>query len=209
MFAAFVLTIPALVVPLLEPPATRDCQFGRMGDPVADERALAVFADAVDRYAHLRFRLERGFPPVWALSDLEQREFAAEQLRAALRDARPTARAGDIFTAAVADALRFRIANALREHNYDLEAMTFATDEEGDLADFSPPIVNKPWPWGTPHVVWPAALKVLPQLPPGLEFRFVSRDLVLLDAHADLVVDILEFALPGMSAPATDHFGSY
>jgi hypothetical protein len=38
-------------------------------------------------------------------------------------------------------------------------------------------------------VKWPA-------LPPELAYRFVGRDLVLVDVHANLVVDILDLALP-------------
>jgi hypothetical protein len=44
--------------------------------------------------------------------------------------------------------------------------------------------------------MWPALLQVLPPLPRELEYRFVDRDLVLIDIHADLVVDILKEALP-------------
>jgi hypothetical protein len=39
-------------------------------------------------------------------------------------------------------------------------------------------------------------LDVLPALPEGLQFRFVARDLVLVDIDADLVVDVLPDALP-------------
>ena len=35
-----------------------------------------------------------------------------------------------------------------------------------------------------------------PALPPELAYRFVGRDLVLVDVHANLVVDILDLALP-------------
>ena len=36
----------------------------------------------------------------------------------------------------------------------------------------------------------------LPSLPTELEYRFVNRDIVLWDVHADLVVDIIPNALP-------------
>ena len=42
----------------------------------------------------------------------------------------------------------------------------------------------------------PAILATLTPLPQGLEYRFVYRDLVLVDVGANLVVDILENALP-------------
>jgi len=34
------------------------------------------------------------------------------------------------------------------------------------------------------------------QLPEGLEYRFVNRDLVLVDLEADLIVDVLHDAVP-------------
>ena len=42
----------------------------------------------------------------------------------------------------------------------------------------------------------PDILHVLPPLPDELQYRLVDRDLVLIDMHADLVVDILPGALP-------------
>jgi hypothetical protein len=39
-------------------------------------------------------------------------------------------------------------------------------------------------------------LDVLPELPEELEYRFAGRDLVLIDIHAELVVDVLRRALP-------------
>jgi hypothetical protein len=49
--------------------------------------------------------------------------------------------------------------------------------------------------------MWPTLLRVLPELPAELEYRFSDRDLVLIDGHANVVVDILENALP---APPCD-----
>jgi hypothetical protein len=41
----------------------------------------------------------------------------------------------------------------------------------------------------------PAVLQALPPLPPELQYRMVGCDLVLIDVHADLIVDILPYAL--------------
>jgi hypothetical protein len=37
---------------------------------------------------------------------------------------------------------------------------------------------------------------MLPELPPGLAYRFVGRDLVLKDIKAELVVDLIPNAIP-------------
>ena len=44
--------------------------------------------------------------------------------------------------------------------------------------------------------MWSSVLAALPPLPHELQYRFVGRDLVLVDTHADLVVDILRNAVP-------------
>jgi hypothetical protein len=42
----------------------------------------------------------------------------------------------------------------------------------------------------------PAMLRRLPELPPELEYRFVGRDLVLVDILTSVVVDVLRDAVP-------------
>jgi hypothetical protein len=37
----------------------------------------------------------------------------------------------------------------------------------------------------------------LPPLPKDLEYRFLGRDLILLDIHANLIVDFIPAAIPG------------
>ena len=56
--------------------------------------------------------------------------------------------------------------------------------------------VNATLPPGIGRPAWPADYNALPDLPAELEYRFVGRNLVLLDAEATLVVDVLREALP-------------
>jgi hypothetical protein len=42
----------------------------------------------------------------------------------------------------------------------------------------------------------PTLMLMLPELPPGLAYRFVGRDLVLKDIKAELVVDLIPNAIP-------------
>jgi hypothetical protein len=59
------------------------------------------------------------------------------------------------------------------------------------------PDVNGRWPEGVPQPSMPLhVLAVLPRLPPELEYRFMNRDLVLWDAHANVIVDYIKRALP-------------
>jgi hypothetical protein len=43
--------------------------------------------------------------------------------------------------------------------------------------------------------MWPFLLEALPHLPHELQYRMIGRDLVLVDTHADLVVDIMRNAI--------------
>jgi hypothetical protein len=42
----------------------------------------------------------------------------------------------------------------------------------------------------------PQVLAALPRLPEDLEYRFIGSRLILLDVHAQIVVDFIEDALP-------------
>jgi hypothetical protein len=59
-----------------------------------------------------------------------------------------------------------------------------------------PPQVNGRFPWEWGAAVPSCVLNALPDLPEELEYRFARRTLVLVDTHADLVVDIMLGALP-------------
>lgn len=211
MFTPVILAIPALVAPLTMP-LTRDCQLGRFGDPPGQAQALVEFDMAVNDYARLHRRLEPAWPPPWLMADPEQIERAAGALRKAIRAARPEAVPGSLFTLAVAEVFRSRIAAALREHDDDMKVPVLQPDESVGEDGWAP-AVHDAWPWGTPGTTWPI-LSLLPPLPPELEYRVVGRDLILLDVHAALVVDLLNGALPTeascverLAAPGDDFVG--
>jgi hypothetical protein len=71
--------------------------------------------------------------------------------------------------------------------------------ERDDEAAFGvgPVVVNSRFPHGRGNAMWPAMLAALPALPAELQYRFVDRELVLIDIDASLVVDVLPDALPG------------
>lgn len=194
MLTPVLLTFPTLLLPMLLSSPTRDCRFERMGDPAADARAIASFESAVNDYASLHRRLERAWPPMWFISDLEQVESIAREFRAVLRDARPQAARGGFFTPDVADLFQFRVAGTVREQHLDLEVITSLADEAGMESSWTPAI-NEPLPWAAAGTLSPV-FEALPALPLELEYRLVGRDLVLLDGHANMVIDILDLAAP-------------
>ena len=127
-------------------------------------------------------------------ADPEQLQRHVKRLAEALRTERTAARVGDVFRPAIASLFKRRLAHAIRQSA--LRGETF----EPQLAPEDEPRleVNDAFPWIAGQGMPPAILATLTPLPPGLEYRFVYRDLVLLDVGANLVVDILENALPLM-----------
>jgi len=60
--------------------------------------------------------------------------------------------------------------------------------------------INTEYPSGAPRsTVPPSLLLTLPTLPDCLHYRFVGRDLVLVDSVAQLIVDFLPAAAPDLA----------
>lgn len=91
--------------------------------------------------------------------------------------------------------LRRRILEVLRERRIEPSALLAAAAEDEET--FAPrPVVNERYSWSWPSFAPPPVLAALPVLPVELQYRFVGRDLVLVDIEANLVVDVLPDALP-------------
>jgi hypothetical protein len=111
-----------------------------------------------------------------------------------IRKARPRAQAGDIFNSDIGYEFRRRIQHALQSHG---------VSEGGLLADLgrdSPDspctlAVNGSFDWRFGEMMPPSIIEALPDVPWPLQYRFVCRDLVLLDVDAGLIVDVLPDAL--------------
>jgi hypothetical protein len=188
--------VPVMLLQVLQLPApAADCELEVMAPMAVDEQVLERFDADVSAYASLHRRLERGLPPEQMFDDPEDMYGAAGVLRQALLDARPNTRPGNIFTPAAASAIRGRLEASLAYHGYEAAEIVSAIDGQR-LPRTPDPEVNGEFPWGISAGVWPSLLRALPPLPRELEYRFSHRDLVLLDTHANLVVDILENALP-------------
>lgn len=140
---------------------------------VASENSVVLaFQRATDNYAFLHRRLERRGEPL------------AE------------ARQGDLFTPAVQVVLRARIERALRAHAHtaaDVHAAELAAASDAREVLLR---VNESVPWQVATALHSCLLAALPGLPSELEFRMVGSNLVLIDMHASLIVDVLHRAVP-------------
>lgn len=163
--------------------------------PVTDDQAVQQFQQAAHDYALMHRNLERRFPPIEVTADVAGLHQAFEAMAAAVRMARPEAQPGDLFSPAVGEVLRDRIARSL-----DRQGLTAFDVRVAELADtgHAGPValkVNGSFPWAIATGMIPCILQALPPLPPELEYRMVGTDLILIDVPAGLIVDILPYAL--------------
>jgi hypothetical protein len=186
------LTISALSIAALLASAPSSAQ-----DTLTTEHAVQQFNEGVAGYVALRTRVAASVPRLEVRPDAARIFEQVDVLAGSIRAARSLAQLGDLFTRDVRLVLRIDIRDALDAAHIDV------TDLIEELeADVSPGIellpveVNGPFPWAFGAAVPPGLLDRLPALPVEVQYRFIGRNLVLVDVDANLVVDILPDALP-------------
>lgn len=204
MLAWIVLQLPLALLPTAVPPT---CQLEVLPPAALEERVLRGFDLGINQYVRLHRRLERSLPPEHLFADSEDMSLITDALHAALIDARPQAREGAIFTAAVAHVLSARLERAI-DRLGRTPAEVWIAMNRGYMSGVPEIRVNDRFPAIRYARVWPTLLAALPALPDELEYRVVDRDLVLVDVHADLVVDVLKDALPAPSAGLVRDFAA-
>jgi hypothetical protein len=196
MVTTLLFHVSLMILPLLDlPPTLADCRLKPQTPRVTDACALMEFDAAVEHYVALHRRVERHLPPERMFEDVEEMFAARAALRSAILDARPNAARGNVFTPRAASVIVELLGQAIADGGYDPADVLAAINEERPPG-VPDPELNGEFPWAIGSVMWPSFLRVLPALPTELEYRFSNRDLVLIDIHANLVVDILENALP-------------
>lgn len=203
--AALCLAVPALAVPSQKPSEKAEAAKvakkmekarGTAHQAEAERKALREFQEELAEYAVLHAK---------QLMKLGTREKADPQdaLAQALAAKRADAELGDIFQPEVQPLFRRLIAeqlegpDALAARKAMLEGNP--EDEPGEPAGSDPIVVrvNGAYPLGATRSTVPASvLATLPPLPPCLHYRFVGRDLILVDTVAGLIVDFLPAAAP-------------
>jgi len=112
-----------------------------------------------------------------------------KQLAGKIRDLRPQARQGDLFTPEVVGLFQRLVAMAMRGKDGALIRTSFQRAEPVESGHLE---VNTAYPDGLPLQSMPPSLLLnLPRLPKELEYRFVGRELILRDTQANLIVDVI------------------
>ena len=167
----------------------------RAQETLHTEHALEQFDERVAAYAALRTRAAASVPPIEVLSDLARIQAQIDTLARAIRAARSAAQPGDLFTADVRLVFRVEIRDALAAAGIAVDDLRAGLEQEAE-ADLPFVGINGPFPWAFGSAVPPVLLEALPPLPVEMQYRFIGRDLLLVDVEADLVIDILPNALP-------------
>lgn len=160
------------------------------------EASIQRFQKAVEAYVELREKVTEALPPLESSPDSENFQVEVDAIAAALREARPSAAEGDIINAEAAVVFRKRIRATLIARACTLDDI-LAAERNDQRAPLPPrPIVHDQFDWSAGSFMPACVLSVLPLLPEVLQYRFVQRDLVLVDINANLVLDVLPDALP-------------
>jgi hypothetical protein len=158
-----------------------------------DAKIQKAFADRVAAYVALHKQLEETLPTL--ADESEAAKIHAHQLALArlIAKARAGARAGDIMDRDTRALLRRLIRAVVRGP----EGQGIIKEVLDENTRPVPLQVNGPYPSTVPlSTVPPKLLSMLPRLPEEVEFRFVGRQLILFDLHAQIIADFMADALP-------------
>jgi len=149
------------------------------------EPVPAEFEQRVAAYVALHERVAVTVPAT-STDDPATLRARRQKLADGIRRARPNAAPGEIFTPAVVPYFR-RIVKS------DLKARTSGeTDAALEEVPHVPFKIHDPYPENAPLATVPALLLArMPRLPEQVEYRFISRHLILLDVGANLIVDYI------------------
>jgi hypothetical protein len=160
-----------------------------------DAAGFKEFMGHVEEYLKLHKEVEKQLPALKTKEELPEMIVAHQQAMARkIREARPDARPGDIFTHPAREAFKHVIRSVWQDPE---NATARTTLRQGDRVKGVRLHVNGIYPDAIAETTFPPSLlQKLPVLPDELAYRIVGRDLVLVDRRANLVVDLLHEALP-------------
>ena len=162
--------------------------------PAAQSPEARQFQQHVEAYMRIRGEAGRGLLP---LETSPPAELSATQtlLASRIRELRTGARQGAIFTSGISAHFRRLLTPPATGTHADgiRDFLESGAPQPGAI----PLEVNGTYPASQPYAPMPPSfLALLPPLPPGLEYRMLGRDLILLDQGANLIVDYMRDAIP-------------
>ena len=160
----------------------------------SDQQIVKTFEQRAKDYAKLREQLEEQMPKLSKEAKPEEIQTHKQQFQERVRAARVGAKQGDVFTPEASTLIR-----AIIKDEYKGKERVELRDTVLREADVKavPLRVNYPYPESQELLeMAPTLLLRLPQLPKQIRYRFVGRNLLLVDRENGLIVDYMTNALP-------------
>ena len=157
----------------------------------AESTDFPNFDRAVSEYVALHAKLRSETPGPVPNSSAKEITAASDLLANSIRRARPRASQGQFFDTDMADKIRARIKETLSNSQISIDSID---DERPTVTE---PSIYLRFPAASEMATMPPSiLRLLPALPPELEYRIVGEYLLLRDVKAALVLDYIARAVP-------------
>ena len=159
----------------------------------AEKAAIQTLETEVKEYVTLRNKVREQAPKLSNNATPEQINAYRKTLEDAMRAARKNARRGDVFKPQVADYIRRTLKTEFQgKDRKDIRDIVFETELQGVVLR-----VNYPYAQSAELSEMPATLlSKLPQLPKEVRYRFVGRNMLLVDRESNVIIDYMPDALP-------------
>jgi hypothetical protein len=155
--------------------------------------SLQEFQTRLEQYLELRNRLSSKLQPLSPTPNAAELARRQEALASAMRRARGQSKRGDLIPPRVAQLIATIVRDDFQRRNPTAKMGVF---EEVPAAKGAS-LINKSYPADEAlPTVPPLLLMNLPKLPDNLQYRFVARDVVILDGDLQVIVDYIPTVLP-------------
>jgi hypothetical protein len=188
------LAILTVFLPLAGPSLCQEKALDATSKEAKNAAGFKEFTDRVQKYVDLHKTLSSSLPSLKPTDQPEKITSHQQELARRIREARPHARRGDIFSEEAREAFRHVVrAEFSGPHGHGART----TIRQGEPLKAIHLHVNELYPDGVPvTTVPPTLLLKFPKLPDQVAYRIVSRDLILLDVEANLVIDSIPDIFP-------------
>lgn len=165
----------------------------QVGMSAKDKGMVAAFEARVKQYAKLRESIEDKMPKLSKESTPEQIQAHKTAFEAKVKAARAGAKPGQMFTKDIARYLRATIREEFKgAQRTELRETVSEADTKG-----VPLRINYVYPDSKELTEMPPTLLLkLPQLPKQVRYRFVNRNMLLVDRENGLIIDYMLNAVP-------------
>ena len=163
-------------------------------DSTPNKQIADAFEKRVKDYVKLREGIEEKMPKLSTEAKPEEIEVHKKTLQDSVRAARVGAKHGDIFTPDAAALIRNIIKEEFKgKDRVELRKTVLVESEVKAL----PLRVNYPYPETKEQLEMPPTLLLkLPPLPKQIRYRFVGRNMLLIDRENGLIIDFMTNAVP-------------